>query len=88
MLRVAVNGGLGVFPAKRFSQCVWGARLEAFQLRVLECDHACVGCLNGRCRGTLTGPMTSYAGDPESEGLSIRRTGMGQCYCGTGPGSI
>lgn len=63
MLRAAVSSVLGVFPAKRFSQCFWGARDEAFQLRVFECNQACAGCLNGRCRGTLTAPMTSNAGD-------------------------
>lgn len=88
VLRAAVSSVLGVFPAKRSSQCGEGARLEAFQLRVLECNHACAGCLNGRCRGTLTAPMTSYAGDPESGGHSIRRAGMGQCCCDTEQGSM
>ena len=87
-LRAAVSSLVAVFPAKRFSQCVLGARVEAFQLCVLECDHACAGCLNGRCSGTLTAPMASNAGDPGSEGRSIRRTGMGQCSCGTEPGSV
>jgi hypothetical protein len=61
-VRAAVSSVLGMFPVQRFSQCVCAARLKAFQLRVLECDHACAGCLNGRCRDTLTGPMTSNAG--------------------------
>jgi len=87
-LRAAVSSRLGVFPAKRFSQCVLGARVEAFQLRVLQCDHACAGCLNGRCRDTLAAPMAGNAGDPDSKGHSIRRTGMGQCGCNTEPGSM
>ncbi|KAF2027152.1 hypothetical protein EK21DRAFT_91805 [Setomelanomma holmii] len=56
-------------PVQRFSQCLCGARLAAFQRRVLKCDHACAGCSNGRCRGTLTGPMAERAmGSQRAEG--------------------
>jgi hypothetical protein len=56
---------LGMFPAKRFSQCsrAHGWRLAAFQQRVCECDHACAGCSNGRCRGTLAAAMTAATGE-------------------------
>lgn len=57
VLRAAVNGTRGVFPAQRRGQCLARAREAAFQLCVLECDHACAGWSNGRCRGTLTAPM-------------------------------
>jgi hypothetical protein len=44
-------------------------------------NHACAGCLNRRCGGTLGVPMT---GSPRS----IRRAGMGQCCCDTNLGSM
>jgi hypothetical protein len=78
---------LGMGPAQRRSQCVSCARLLAFQRRVLECDHACAGYSNGCCRGTLTAPMTETTGGPVGDWRSIRRAGMGQYCCGTGPGS-
>jgi hypothetical protein len=53
---------LGEDPAQRCSQCVSCVGLLAFQRRVLECDHACAGCSNGCCRGTLTAPMTEATG--------------------------
>lgn len=70
MLRAAVSGTRGMFPAKRVANVSWGARLAAFQQCVWECDHACAGCSDGRCGATLrmaTGPMGKGAGVPDGE---------------------
>lgn len=54
----------------------------------LGCDHACAGCSNGRCRGTLTAPLAAGRRAEQREWRSIRRTGMGHGWSGTEPGAM
>ncbi len=87
-LRTAVNGALGMFPAKWFSQCLVGARLAAFQLCVLEAITRALVLKQVLLWHSDRLSGGRGVGERVEDGHSIRQAGMEQCCCNTEPGSI